>query len=109
MKTSWTLGRKLVCICLGLVVVPLLLMGGLSLRSLVSFGGDVTEMTGSRLSADAERMLMAGVRRDRDEVAGFVRMIESDALKIANSGTMVSYLEAVSGQSEIWNRFTREF
>ena len=109
MKSAWTLGRKLVCICLGLVVVPLLLMGGLSLRSLVSFGGDVTEMTGRRLSADAERMLMAGVRRDRDEVSGFVRMIESDATKIANSGAMISYLEAVSGQSELWNRFTREF
>ena len=109
MKSAWTLGRKLVCICLGLVVIPLLLMGGLSLRSLVSFGGDVTEMTGSRLSADAERLLMAGVRRDRDEVAGFVRMVESDAIKIANSGTMISYSEAVSGQSQIWNQFTHEF
>ncbi len=109
MKSKWTLGQKLVCICLGLVVIPLLLMGGLSLQSLVSFGGDVTEMTGKRLAADAERMLMAGVRRDRDEVAGFVRMIEADTIKIAHAGAMVSYLEAVSGQSEIWNRFTHDF
>ena len=109
MKSTWTLGRKLICVCMGLVVIPLLLMGGLSLHSLISFGNDVTGMTGQRLSADAERMLMAGVRRDRDEVTGFVRMMESDTMKIANSGTIISYLEAVSGQSEIWNRFTHEF
>ena len=109
MTSRWTLGRKLICICVGLVVIPLLLLGSLSLHSLISFGNDVTGMTGQRLSADAERLLMAGVRRDRDEVAGFVRMVEADTIKIANSGSMVSYLEVVAGQSEIWNRFTREF
>lgn len=93
-KVSLTM--KLNFVCVGLVIVPLILLGALSVRSLNVFSGDVLEMAGERLVADAEKRLMAGAARDRDEILGFVRMIESDTLKIAGLGTLISFLENVA-------------
>jgi tyrosyl-tRNA synthetase len=101
------IGAKLKGLCIGLVVIPFLLIGGFSLYKLMEFSGDVTGMTNERLTADAERQLLAGAQRVRNEVDVFVDTIVSDTLKLAGSGTLVSYLEAVSGTSELWNQITR--
>ncbi|MFA5906385.1 MAG: hypothetical protein WC836_20830, partial [Desulfobacula sp.] len=96
-----SLAMKLNSICIGLVIIPLLILGGVALRSLISFSDDVTGMTSERLKADAEKSLIAGAMRDRDEILGFVRMIESDTLKMATSGILMSYIEAETEQNEL--------
>jgi methyl-accepting chemotaxis protein len=62
-----------------------------------SFSSDILKMASERLVAEAENSLMAGAVRDRDEILGFVRMIESDTLKIAGLGTLISFLENTAG------------
>lgn len=88
---------KLNLVCVGLVIVPLMLPGALSVRSLSSFSNDILEMASQRLVAEAENSLMAGAVLDRDEILGFVRMIESDTLKIAGLGTLIFFLENATG------------
>ena len=102
------IGLKLNIISIGLVVLPLLIIGALSLWSLVLFNNRAVRMTDENLSANAENILLTGARRDRDEIAGFIRMAESDTVKMANSGTLVSYLETLAGESEAYNRMTRD-
>jgi methyl-accepting chemotaxis protein len=94
-KVSLTMKLNLVCV--GLVIVPLMLLGFLTVRSLNSFSSDILKMASERLVAEAENSLMAGAVRDRDEILGFVRMIESDTLKIAGLGTLISFLENTAG------------
>jgi len=94
-KVSLTMKLNLVCV--GLVIVPLMLLGFLTVRSLNSFSSDILKMASERLVAEAENSLMAGAVRDRDEILGFVRMIESDTLKIAGLGTLISFLEHAAG------------
>ncbi len=107
MVTHLKLGFKLNLLCIGLVVLPLVILGGLALYSLNTFSAEVTGLASERLEANAERDLLAGARTDRDEIIGFLRMIESDTLKLAGSGSLASYMEASSGQSETYNQFTR--
>jgi methyl-accepting chemotaxis protein len=94
-KVSLTM--KLNVICVGLVIVPLILLGFLTARSLNSFSSDILKMASERLVADAENRLVTGAVRDLDEILGFVRMIESDTLKIAGLGTLVFFLEKAAG------------
>ena len=108
MKINLKLGARLNLICIGLVVIPLLFIGGLSLKSIKGFGKDVTTMTDQRLEEDTKKQLLAGAHRDRDEILGFLHMIESDTLKLADSGSSLSYFEAVAGESASWNRAARE-
>ena len=105
---KWTIGKKLIALCIGLVAGSLALMGGLNVRSVDKLADNATEITVDRLTEDAERTLQVGVRRTRDDVAQFVGGIQSDVNKLANSGLLTSYLEARTGTSEIWNRAARE-
>ncbi len=104
-----SLSLKLNALCIALVAIPLLLLGALALRSLMSFGQDVTRMTSTQLEEDAERDLVRGAQRARNDILGFARMIQADAMKVASSGTLTSYLEALNGESPLWNRFTRNY
>ena len=102
------LGTKLSGICVALVVIPLLLIGAQGLRSQLSLGRQVTGLTGARLQKDAEAALLAGAKRDGEQVTGFVKNIENEARQLAGSGTVMSYLEAVTGRSEVWTIATRQ-
>ena len=95
-----SLTMKLNLICIGLVIFPMVLLGALALRSIASFSGEVTEMASERLTADAEKILLAGSGRDRDEILGFIRMIESDTIKMAGSGILMTYLETLNTQGQ---------
>ncbi|NLG33924.1 MAG: hypothetical protein GX548_01075, partial [Lentisphaerae bacterium] len=105
---KWTIGKKLIALCSGLVVGSLLLVGVLSLFSVGRLGRSVTGLTTDRLREDGETALVRGVRQARDEVTGFVDMAERDVQKLAQSGTVSMYAEALEGMSEVWNRVTRE-
>lgn len=102
-----TIGFKLNALCSALVVLPLLAIGGFSLYALLDFSQDVTSMANERLTADAERQLIAGARAARDEVTGFVNMAKGDTLRLATSSTLSAYLMAQRGENETWKQATR--
>jgi hypothetical protein len=103
------IAAKLNSLCVSLVVIPLLLVGGFSLYELMKFSDEVTGMADERLTTDAEEQLLTGARTVRNEVDVFVDTLVTDTLKLAGSGTLMSYLEASTGESELWNRFSRTY
>ena len=109
MKMKWNVGIKLNLICMGLVVIPLCITGWLSVRSLTMFGSEMTEMSSAHLREAAETQLLVGAQADRDEILTFLAMVREDAVNLADSGSMLSYFEAVNGNSELWNKFTRQY
>ncbi|NLX13288.1 MAG: hypothetical protein GXY44_06480, partial [Phycisphaerales bacterium] len=109
MTTSrWTIGRKLIALSFGLVVVPITLIGGLSLRSLDVLDRNVTEIATTRLQESAEQTLSRGVRQAHDNVIAIMENVQNDTRKLAQSGTVTAYIEALNGENESWNRATRD-
>ena len=105
---KWTIGKKLIVMCIALVVGSLVLVGGLSFFSVNRLGREVTDLTGARLQTDAEQTLAKGVQQANGQVINFTEMIERDVKKLATSGTMTSYVEALGGLSEVWNNISRK-
>ncbi len=105
---KWTIGKKLIVLCVSLVVGSLILVGGLSLFSVNRLGDDVADLATARLQGDAELTLGKGVQQAHGQVTDFMNMMERDVNKLAYSGTLTSYVEALGGQSEVWNNVTRE-
>ncbi len=96
MKSKWSLGKKLVTICVCLVVIPLALVGGLSLRSVHAMDANISNASSSRLTQDAEGMLAAGVQQAKNNVLMFLDKVEMDASKLAESGILAMYLDFLS-------------
>ena len=107
MSSKWTIGKRLIVLCIGLVLGSLLIVGALSLFSVERLGTNVTELTGARLEEDAQHTLSKGVQQAKGLVVDYVDMAKRDVQKLAQSGTMISYQEALSGKSEVWNQITR--
>jgi signal transduction histidine kinase len=82
-------------------------MGALSLHAQLSSGNRVSELTGERLSKNAEDALLAGTKQDGQIVSAFIAGAQNDTLALAASGTAHSYVQARTGSSELWNRITR--
>ncbi|HSW01291.1 MAG TPA: methyl-accepting chemotaxis protein, partial [Sedimentisphaerales bacterium] len=98
---------KLGGLCILLAVVPVMVMGTLSVHTQLSSGNRVAELTGERLRKNAEDALLAGTKQDGEIVSTFVTAVQNDALGLAASGTVHSYIQAKTGSSELWNRITR--
>ena len=108
LKMKWTIGKKLTFLCVGLVAGSLLLMGLLNFRSIRDLATSATGVASQRLTDDANHTLQNGVQRTRDDIAEFISTSQGDVLKLANSGLITSYLEALTGTSEIWTRSLQE-
>ncbi len=108
LKMKWTIGKKLIFLCVGLVAGSLILMGLLNLRSVHVLATSATEVASKRLTEDANHTLLSGVQRTRDDITTFISTSQSDVQKLANSGLLTSYLEALTGTSEIWMRALQE-
>ena len=104
LKMKWTIGKKLIFLCVGLVAGSLLLMGLLNMRSVNVLATNATGVAAKSLTEDANHTLQMGVQRTRDDVVQFIGTIQSDVTKLAHSGLITSYLEALTGTSEIWTR-----
>ncbi len=109
MKKQWTIGKRILVSCIGMVVGALLCLGGVSLYSVLALGRNVTGIASTRLSADAEMQLARGVEQVRDQVLGFVNGISDDAKNLAQSGTLLTFIEAGAGKSAMWNQVTRDY
>ncbi len=103
-RSGWTIGKKLVISSLGLVVIPLLVMGGQSIWSLTSFSREVTHSSVQALREEAEKNLTAGAKSDAASVQSFMRSIEADALKLAQTGSMQRYTKSLVGKDQESNQ-----
>jgi methyl-accepting chemotaxis protein len=105
---NWTVDKRLIVLSVGLVIVALALAGTMNLISVNRMGGAVTDLVSGRLEADGSRTLERGLNQAQDRVGSFVEMVQRDVSKLAHSGTLISYLEALDGTSDVWNDITRD-
>jgi methyl-accepting chemotaxis protein len=96
------LATRLNAVCIALVVVPLLAIGGLSLWSQLSLGRQLATTTGTLLQEDAEKALSVGCDQDGDELAGFVANCGNDVRKIAGGGTLTAWLSSSGDGAGQW-------
>jgi methyl-accepting chemotaxis protein len=94
---------KLMLLCIGVAVVPVLAIGGFSLQQFISFGESTSEQSYSGLEKQALDILSQGVAADRQTVLDLIKTAERDTLKIAASSNMQGYLTALSGENEVLN------
>ena len=105
---NMSLRVKLNAVCIGLVVVPLALLGGLTLRSVNALARNTQTLTSTRLKENMEESLRRGMQSARTGVNEFLGYVQDDARRLAQSGTLTNYLQALTGESEVWNRTARD-
>ena len=102
MKT--TLSQKLIAGSLGLVVVPLVILGLGALWSLRQLGNTVTNTASSNLEHETIASMMTGCATDARIVTDTTELFRADALRLAQAGSMIGYQEARLGMSTTWNK-----
>ncbi|MGA2404452.1 MAG: Cache 3/Cache 2 fusion domain-containing protein, partial [Syntrophobacteraceae bacterium] len=103
-----SLKLKLTFICIGIAIVPVVIIGGFSLQQFSSFGKNTSEQSYAALQKEALGALEVGVDRDRDIVADLITLGRNDTQKIAASSNMQGYLTAVSGENEVLNNLAQK-
>lgn len=103
MRRRIPLRLKLMLLCIGVAIVPVLVIGGFSLQQFISFGESTSGQSYSALEKQALDILSQGVARDRQTVLDLMKTAERDTLKIASSSNMQGYLTSLSGENEVLN------
>jgi methyl-accepting chemotaxis protein len=110
---SWSTSKlslkmKLVLICVLLVTVPVLVIGGFALRGLDAFGDKTVARSSEALEQQALELLKTGVERDGNIIQGLIGNAEADARKLAGSSSMLNYLKASGGEHEVLNHLAQK-
>ncbi|OGV51443.1 MAG: hypothetical protein A2X49_16970 [Lentisphaerae bacterium GWF2_52_8] len=103
-----SLSKKLTITSLFLVLIPLLIVGILTLWRLLSFSIAVKETSTKALEKEALHSLQIGSDTDRQLLLSFINSIGSDALKLAKSDNVQGYIEAEAGRNQLWNKRAEE-
>ncbi len=103
-----SLKLKLMFICIGIAIVPVVIIGGFSLQQFSSFGEKTSHESYAALEKEALATLKLGVDRDWNTIADLITLAESDTLKMAASSAMHSYLTAESGENEVLNNLAQK-
>ncbi len=99
---------KLMFICIGIAIVPVVIIGGFSLQQFSSFGEKTSEQSFAALQKEALETLKLGVDRDWNTISGLITSAENDVLKMATSSNVHGYLTAVSGDNEALNKLAEK-
>jgi len=105
MKRSISLKVKLVVMSLGLVVIPLALIGGISIWKFHAFGTGSADVTYTNLKEQSVAMLRDGIQVDQITLQGFIDNGHRDILRLASSSNIVGYITAGEGQNTTLNHF----
>ncbi|CAN2040822.1 methyl-accepting chemotaxis protein [Candidatus Magnetomoraceae bacterium gMMP-15] len=95
---------KLSILCLALVIVPTITIGGFSFRQLTLFGHKTVEETYSALKDQTLAVLQAGIKTDRQMIINHVEKVERDVKRLSESSSFHGYLSARKGKNEVLNR-----
>lgn len=107
-KIRLSLRVKLVLLCLLLALVPVLIVGGLALWQLESFGAQTVERSSSAMQDQAMEILSAGVKKERNTIGQLLVRVESDVQRLAASSNLSGYLKASSGENEVLNNLVQK-
>ena len=99
-----TLGRKIVLVSLGLVVVSVLVQGSVSLWRLKGLSQHTTQLSAAALDGQAREILSNGAQMGRETAGGLIREVQTDTLRLASSANLAGYISAMAGTNEVWNR-----
>jgi len=103
MRKGLSLKLKLMVGCIGISIIPVLIIGGFTLQQFMSFGKNTSDQSYSALRKETIATLGLGVERDRTAVLALVKQTEQDALKIAGSSNLSGYITAATGENDILN------
>lgn len=103
-----SLKLKLMFICIGIAIVPVVIIGGFCLQQFSSFGEKTSKQSYAALEVEARGTLKLGVDRDLNTVADLMTLAENDVLKMAASSNAYGYLTAVSGDNEVLNKLAEK-
>jgi methyl-accepting chemotaxis protein len=95
---------KLSIICLGLVIVPTIIIGGFSFRQFTLFGHKTVEDTYSALKDQTLAVLQAGIKTDRQMIVNHVEKVERDLKRLSESSSFHGYLAARKGKNDVLNQ-----
>ncbi len=105
---AWSLRKKLVAISLALVLTPIVIVGGLALQQLWSFGMSVSDSAYENFETEAKHNLQAGVKSDTGLIQAVMDKAEGDTRVLANSAIIHSYLESQQGQNILFNEMAQQ-
>jgi methyl-accepting chemotaxis protein len=108
MNLKFSLKTKLTILCIGLVIIPVMLIGGFGFLQFRSFSKNAVSQSYSGLEKQAEEILVNGVLTDREKINGLIDQAESDVKKLAGSANMTSFLSALAGKNETLNKMAQK-
>jgi methyl-accepting chemotaxis protein len=105
---GWSLKKKLVVMSLALVLTPIVIVGGLAMQQLWSFGMSVSDAAYENFETEAMHNLQAGVKSDAGLIQAVMDKAEGDTRVLANSAIIRSYLESQQGQNILFNEMAQQ-
>ncbi|CAN2045760.1 methyl-accepting chemotaxis protein [Candidatus Magnetomoraceae bacterium gMMP-13] len=103
-----SLKAKFTSICIGLVLISLLIIGGFIIWEFKNFGEINVNQTYSALKSQTFKTLDAGIRGDRERVQAVINRVKSDTIKLANSSNMIGYITSLEGKNEVINNLAKQ-
>jgi methyl-accepting chemotaxis protein len=95
---------KLSIICIILVILPTIIIGGFGFRQFTLFGDNTVTETYAALKEQTLAVLQAGIKSDRQMILNIVEKIERDVKGLAESSAINGYLSARVGKNHVLNR-----
>jgi methyl-accepting chemotaxis protein len=99
-----SLKTKLSIICVLLVIIPTIIIGGFSFRQFTIFGYNTVSETYSALKNQTQAVLQAGIKTDRQMIQNIIEKVEQDVKGLSESSAIKGYLAAREGKNEVLNR-----
>ena len=99
---------KLSLLCIALVIVPAIIIGGFSFQQFRNFGKSTVSETYDALSGQTLEVLKAGIKNDRQTIQTLIKKVEDDAKKLSASTSTKGYISARIGKNEVLNRIAEK-
>ena len=99
-----TIRTKLSLLCVGLVVIPSIILAVAYYIMIEWMGKSVSEETSKTLDDNAIGEFGRCAAKDRDTLDGCVRMVSCDIAKLAASGVLRDYISVEDGECEVVNK-----
>jgi hypothetical protein len=108
MKAKLTLAQKLIMSSIGLVLVPVLIIGIYSLWRFATFSSGIQDSATTMLEESGAESLQIGANTDKQIVSEFINGLGRDCIKLSESGNLTGYLEASKGENQTWNEIAQK-
>ncbi len=107
MIRNMSLKAKLITLCVGLVLVPVIVISTFSLIQFNQFGQSAVQDASEGVKKEAQAGLEHGVSSTHEETAAFIQSGRRSTQSVAKSASLKSYLDAKAGENEMLNDFNR--